>query len=139
MRHSPEELLAVQQTALKTAAELERPLAAVEAQLLALGEALQGPDVRAVDRAAADLHLALASAVDHFGRAARTGGVPAPLRHRLALASGRVAAQREALARATASLDRAIDVLLPRMAAPALYSATGGSDRHGRPGGSVLA
>jgi hypothetical protein len=31
----------------------------------------------------------------------------------LALASARVAAQRQALARATASLDRAIDVLLP--------------------------
>ncbi|MFY8087231.1 MAG: hypothetical protein ACOVOG_08430, partial [Rubrivivax sp.] len=55
--------------------ELERPLAALEAQLLALGSALHQQDVSAVDRAAADLHLALASAVDHFARAARSGGV----------------------------------------------------------------
>ncbi len=67
-----------------------------------------------VDRAAAELHRALAAAVDHFSRAARSGGVPPALRQRLALASGQVAAQREALARATASLDRAIDVLMPR-------------------------
>jgi hypothetical protein len=53
--------------------ELERPLAAVEHQLLALGEALQQHDSAAVDRVAADLHTALAAAVDHFARAARSG------------------------------------------------------------------
>lgn len=115
--------------------ELERPLAVLEAQLLALGSALHQQDVSAVDRAAADLHLALASAVEHFARAARGGGVPPHLRHRLALASGRVAAQREALARATASLDRAIDVLMPRVAVPSLYSAVGGSSRPSHSGG----
>jgi hypothetical protein len=115
--------------------ELEGPLAAVEHQLLALGDALQQHDSAAVDRAAADLHTALAAAVDHFARAARSGGVPAPLRHRLALASGRVAAQREALARATASLDRAIDVLMPRAPAPSLYSAVGNNSRSAHTGG----
>ena len=133
---TPEERSAVQQ-----AAELERPLLAVEDCLAALGVALRQQDVLAVDRVAAQLHAALASAVDHFGRAARSGRVPLPLRQRLALASGQVAAQREALARATASLDRAIDVLMPRHAvAPAsLYSASGGADRVSAGGGPLLA
>ena len=134
MIQSPQELKAVQ-----LAAALEPPLKAVEDQLLALGQALHQQDVAAVDQAASSLHLALAAAVDHFGRAARNGGVPAPLRHRLALASGQVAAQREALARATASLDRAMDVLIPRLAPSALYSAAGGSERHSPAGGGLLA
>ena len=134
MIHSPQEVKAVQ-----TADSLEQPLKALEDQLVALGLALHQQDVAAVDQAASRLHLALAAAVDHFGRAARTGGVPAPLRHRLALASGQVAAQREALARATASLDRAIDVLIPRLAPGALYSAVGGSERHSPSGGGLLA
>ena len=134
MIHTAQELQAVQQ-----AAALETPLKAVEAQLVALGLALHSQDAAAVDDAASGLHLALAAAVDHFGRAARSGGVPAPLRHRLALASGQVAAQREALARATASLDRAIDVLIPRLAPSSLYSAAGGSERHSPSGGGLLA
>ena len=134
MIHTPQELKAVQ-----LAAALEPPLKAVEDQLLALGLALHQQDVAAVDQAATRLHLALAAAVDHFGRAARSGGVPAPLRQRLALASGQVAAQREALARATASLDRAMDVLIPPLAAHALYSAGGSSDRHNPAGGGLLA
>ncbi len=134
MIHPPQELKTAQ-----LAAALEPPLKAVEDQLLALGLALHQQDVVAVDQAASGLHLALAAAVDHFGRAARSGGVPAPLRQRLALASGQVAAQREALARATASLDRAMDVLIPRLAPSALYSAGGGSDRHSPAGGGLLA
>jgi predicted negative regulator of RcsB-dependent stress response len=134
MIHSPQELAAVQD-----AAALERPLKAVEDQLVALGLALHQQNAGAVDEAAAALHQALARAVDHFGRAARSGGVPAPLRMRLAHASGQVAAQREALARATASLDRAIDVLIPRMAPANLYSAGGGNERQSLPGGGLLA
>ena len=97
---------------------LELPLQAVEAQLAALALALQRQDGGAVDGAAAALHQALAAAVAHFALAARSGGVPAPLRQRLALAGGQVAAQRAALARATASLDRAMDVLMPSVAGP---------------------
>jgi hypothetical protein len=127
--------------ALQLAADLERPLQAVEDQLTALALALHRHDAEAVDCAAAALHQALAAAVDHFSRAARSGGVPPVLRRRLALAGGQVAAQREALARATASLDRAIDVLLPRPAqAPAgLYSAAGAADRSALPGSGLLA
>ncbi len=135
MMQSTPERAAVQATA-----ALEQPLKAVEDQLQALNAALHRHDVPALDEAAAGLHLALAAAVDHFGRAARAGGVPAPLRQRLAHAGGQVAAQREALARATASLDRAIDVLMPRLASPVgLYSAAGGSDRQPHTGGSLLA
>ena len=138
MMHTPQEHRALQQ-----ASELERPLLAVEDCLSALASALHRQDMQAVDRVAADLHAALAAAVDHFGRAARSGGVPPPLRHRLAQASGQVAAQREALARATASLDRAIDVLIPRPLAGAgvlgLYSANGAADRGGMPAGGLLA
>jgi hypothetical protein len=120
-----------------TGNELELPLRAVEDRLTALGLELREPDAAGVDRAAAELHTALALAIEHFARAARAGGVPAPLRRRLALAGGQVAAQREALARATASLDRAIDVLLPGLAAPGVYSADGAGRRAGS--GSLLA
>jgi hypothetical protein len=137
MRHTVLEMESVTQAA-ANAALLERPLQAVEEQLVALGSALHRQDVAAVDAAAAQLHMALAAAVDHFTLAARQGGVPAPLRQRLAQASGQVAAQREALARATASLDRAIDVLIPRSAPANLYSAYGATERHGG-GGSLLA
>ena len=44
-------------------------------------------------------------------------------------AGGVVAAQRESLARATAALDRAMDVLMPRQAAP-LYGAGGAAARN---------
>ncbi len=134
MTDAPEERRTLQQ-----ACELERPLAAVEMQLGALALALTQQDVEALDHAASGLHVALAAAVEQFTRAARNGGVPLPLRQRLALAGGQVAAQRVALARATASLDRAMDVLLPRQAATGLYSAAGGPERQSSQGGSLLA
>src|SRR3990167_7418085 len=93
---------------------LEETLAAVETRLAALGEALLARDAAAIDSHATELHRALARAVDHFTSAARSGTVPPTLRRRLASASGQVAAQRESLARATAALDRAIEVLMPR-------------------------
>ena len=135
-----QEQLAVRD-ATQQAAELERPLQAVEAALSALSLALHRQDAAGVDLVAAQLHAALAAAVDHFSRAARSGGVPMQLRRRLAMASGQVAAQREALARATASLDRAMDVLLPGATVPAsgLYGAHGGADRNPHSGGPLLA
>jgi hypothetical protein len=132
---------ATEMLALKRAAELETPLAAVETRLAALGAALYRHDAQAIETEAAELHRALAAAVDHFSRAARSGGVPPPLRQRLALASGQVAAQREALARATAALDRAIDVLLPGTPAGSgghVYAVGGNADRNGT-SGSLLA
>jgi hypothetical protein len=116
---------------------LELTLSAVEDRLMSLGAALQARDLSSIDLHASELHRALSNAVDHFSRAARNGPVPAALRRRLASASGTVAAQRESLARATAALDRAIDVLLPREA-PAVYGVHGGVQRSGRTG-SLLA
>jgi len=134
MINSHYELQAVKQTL-----DLERPLQAVEDRLGALADALQRQDPDALDRVAAELHAALAAAVGDFALAARTGGVPPELRQRLALAGGQVVVQREALARATASLDRAIDVLIPRFSPAGLYSAAGSSDRGAASGGSLLA
>ena len=119
------------------AAPLEPALAAVELRLAALGDALRARDSAGIDLHASELHRALAQAVEHFARAAQHGQVPALLRHRLALASGQVAAQRESLARATAALDRAIDVLLPRDSA-AVYSTLGSAERNPH-GGSLQA
>ncbi len=113
---------------MSAAHDLEARLGDVEQGLAALGNALRGRDPSAVDLHAAELHKALASAVNQFSVAARSGPLPRDLRLRLAQASGQVAAQRESLARATAALDRAIDVLLPRESA-AVYGAHGGPDR----------
>jgi hypothetical protein len=117
--------------------ELETTLAAVETQLASLGESMRANDPVAIDHHASELHRALTRAVDHFSRAARSGPVPSPLRERLKLAGGLVATQRESLARATAALDRAMDVLMPRDRAAAVYSA-GGTDR-GLRGGVIQA
>jgi len=108
--------------------ELEIRLAAVESRLAALADALRARDPVAIDLQAGELHRALAAAVSHFSHAARSGPVPPALRDRLAQASGQVVAQRESLARATAALDRALDVLLPREGA-GLYSIYGAADR----------
>lgn len=117
---------------------LEVTLADVESRLVALGAALRARDVAAIDLHAGELHRALADAVEQFTSAARIGPVPTALRTRLASASGQVAAQRESLARATAALDRAIDVLLPRDAGT-LYSSWGSTDRGGLRGGAIQA
>jgi len=116
-----------------TESPLEAALSAVEMRLAALGEALRARDAAGIDVHARELQRSLASAVERFTRAARSGTVPANLRLRLAQASGQVAAQREALARATAALDIAIDVLLPREGS-SLYSTQGGAARAARTG-----
>ena len=120
-------------------AELEEGLSAVESRLAALGNALRSRDPAGIDLHAAELHRALASAVGQFSVAAKSGRVPADLRTRLAAASGQVAAQRESLARATAALDRAIDVLLPQRDSGSLYSAYGAPERGVFNGGVISA
>ncbi len=91
-----------------------------------LADSLRERDVQAIEQQAQELHRALARAVECFMHAARHGGVPEPMRLRLARASAQLARQREALARATAALDRAIEVLMPG-ASPAgkVYTASG--------------
>jgi hypothetical protein len=118
--------------------DLEISLGAVEQHLSALGMALCVRDTLGIERHASELHRALAAAVERFAQAARHGSLPPVLRERLASTSGLVAAQRESLARATAALDRAIDVLMPAHGS-GLYSHAGGSARGAALGGSVQA
>jgi hypothetical protein len=116
-----------EQGALRQATDLESALAAVEARLAELGDALKLRDAEATEAASVALHRALSTAVDHSGQAARNGGMPPALRRRLAMAGGQVAALRESIARASVSLDKAIEILLPQ-AAPAqspVYGAQG--------------
>jgi hypothetical protein len=112
---------------------LEGAIASIEQRLAALGAALRDRDERAIESHAHELHRALASAVQRFSQAARQpGGVSPQLRRRLMAASGQVAAQRESLARATAALDRAIDVLMPASMPAAAYAPHGGLARPAR-------
>jgi hypothetical protein len=64
--------------------------------------------------------------------------VPAALRNRLVRAGGLLAAQRETLARGNASLDRALDVLIPSEPT-GLYGAGGKAERRSLGGGSYQA
>ena len=109
---------------------LDDAVGAIEHRLHALSGALCDREAAAIEFHSQALHQALAAAIQRFAGAARQpGGVPPALRQRLALAGGQVAAQRESLARATAALDRAIDVLMPSPAGTAGYAAHGGIDR----------
>ncbi|MCW7540518.1 hypothetical protein OOT46_22085 [Aquabacterium sp. A7-Y] len=110
--------------------ELEPVVQAVEARLHALGLALLARDSAAVEQSASELHRALTHAVDTFRLAARNGAIPPALRQRLVSATGQVAAQRESLARATAALDRAMDVLMPRPQ-EVVYGGQPGSSTYG--------
>jgi hypothetical protein len=113
-------------------AELEESIATLESRLQALGEALGVHRAETVAAEAAELQRALALAVERLRRSARAGHLTPQLRQRLALASGQVAAQRESLARASAALDRALDVLLPSPDPQVAYSAAGLSERQAR-------
>lgn len=126
--------------------DLEPVVDAVELRLATLAQALRERDTEAVELQASELHGALANAVQCFMHVAQHGGVPDAMRRRLARASAAVARQRESLSRATAALDRAIDVLMPMPhgaaaaaaanAATAIYGATGTSVK--RASGAIL-
>ena len=117
-------------------AELEPLVAAVEQGLLNLTASLRGRDALRIEQSATALHQALGEAVQACVQAARLGLLPEPLRRRLASASAQLARRRESLSRATAALDRAIDVLMPG-AQPAgrIYRANGLAEPLRRPGG----
>lgn len=128
MPHATPEARALHQAA---QADLEAMLGEIDRHLDGMSEALRLRDLGAIENHAHHLHMALARAVDGFTLASRGGNLPLTLRSRLAVASGKVAAQRESLARATSALDRAIDVLMPRETAPVVYG--GRSGAWGRP------
>jgi hypothetical protein len=109
--------------------EIDACVAEVESRLRALGEALRLHRAEAVEAEAAELQRALAAAMGPLLRSTGARALSLQLRQRLVLAGGHVAAQRESLARASAAVDRAIDVLLPSAAPRVAYSATGVSER----------
>jgi ABC-type transporter Mla subunit MlaD len=108
---------------------LEATLSLVEGHLASLNTALCERNLDAIGQHGHDLQRALTQAVDRFSLAAKQGSVPEALRRRLAHASATVAAQRESLARATAALDRAIDVLMPRPGTGGVYARDGSTER----------
>lgn len=123
---------------MKVDPQLDAALARVETHLAALGDALGGHGADALAGQAAELQRALAAALPLLRRGAREGRLSPPLRERLALAAGRVAAQREALARAGAALDRGLELLLPGAVSDSAY-ASAGTGRPAARGGSLQA
>lgn len=101
----------------------EAALLRLEQQLEALQAALGTRDGAAIQQQAAAVQQALTQLIEQRTGAARHDAAPA-MRQRLARAVAQVGAQRDALARAGAALDRAIAVLVPG-AGEAIYSARG--------------
>jgi hypothetical protein len=109
---------------------LEVSLSAVEQAIAVLGHTLTQPDIAAVEAASTSLHDAMRAAMTQFAQVARGGKMPASLRTRFALANGQIAAQREALIRATSLVEQNLEILIPRpMAETSVYSASGASQR----------
>jgi hypothetical protein len=112
------------------ASEPEASLAAVELAIATLGQALATTDIAAVEAASTALHDTMRAAMNQFAQLARRGTMPAALRKRFAIANGQIAAQREALIRASTRVEQNLEILIPRpMAETSVYSATGASQR----------
>ena len=88
----------------------DAPLAAVEACLDALAQALHIDDVDRLAHCCVQLQRAVAAVV---GSRRDGAALPDALRERLVLARGQIAGQRESVARASAAANRAAAVLMP--------------------------
>jgi len=107
---------------------LEALIQALEERLKALAQAMHERDSAAIAEGAARLQRSLQQAMTVLSSAAaQGGGLPHGLQPRLARLQGAVAAQRESLARASAAVQRAMNVLVP--AAPALVYAAPDASR----------
>jgi hypothetical protein len=112
------------------ASGLEVSLAAVELAIATLGQTLTQQDIAAVEAASTTLHDAMRAAMTQFAQVARRGTMPIALRTRFALANGQIAAQREALIRASALVEQNLEILIPRpLAETSVYSASGAAQR----------
>ena len=110
--------------------ELDVSLAAVELAIATLGQTLAQTYITAIEAASAALHEAMRTAMNQFAQLARRGAMPVALRTRFAIANGQIAAQREALFRATSRVEKNLEILIPRpMAQTSVYSASGASGR----------
>ena len=107
---------------------LDDVFATLEAPIAALGAALRERDAAALEAHAAALHEALAAALPRLA-ATPASAIPAPLRQRLASIGARVGAQREAVARDNAAIERALSVLMPTASPAAVYGTRGQSER----------
>jgi hypothetical protein len=109
----------------------------LESQMLGLREALKSGDAATLDRATEQFKASLLAARRSLltGSTLRTAAL-APHQERLRLATVELRTQREALARAAASVDRAALVLMP--GTEAAYDAQGLGTRP-QPHGSVIA
>ena len=109
---------------------LEVSLSTVEQAIATLGQTLTQRDIAAVEAASTSLHEAMRAAMTQFAQVARSGKMPVSLRTRFALANGQIAAQRDALIRATSLVEQNLEILIPRpMAETSVYSASGASQR----------
>ena len=109
---------------------LDESIAQIEAQVAALSAALRDRDAGALETAAQTLQRTLAASIQRFATVARSaGGVPLPMKRRIALISSQVSAQREQLARGSAALERAMGVLAAGAAHQGSYGQSGQADR----------
>ncbi len=109
---------------------LDEAISQIEAQVAALGAALRERDASALESATQTLQRTLAASIQRFAAVARSaGGVPLPMKRRIALINGQVSAQREQLARGSAALERAMGVLAAGAAHQATYGQAGQAER----------
>lgn len=108
----------------------------LEAALSLVQQALTQRDALQLELYSSQVQRLMASALAE----AREQPLAQPLRHRLAQAGARLAAQREALFRATTALDRAIDTLMPAEISPVgIYGESGRSLRQRSSGDTLIA
>ncbi len=109
---------------------LEVSLSAVELAIATFGQTLTQRDIAAVEAASTALHDAMRAAMTQFAQVARSGKMPVALRTRFAMANAQIAAQREALVRATSLVEQHLEILIPRpLAQTSVYTASGASQR----------
>jgi hypothetical protein len=101
--------------------DLTPHIAAIEAQLGVLDEALVAQDAQTIESGSQALHRSLAEAMAAFRHAGPDSLTP-QLRHRLLLAQARVMGQQSTVTRAAHSIDRTLSMLLPQEAS-STYSA----------------
>lgn len=107
----------------RLAQPLEALIQALEDQLQSLAQAMRERDSAAIAAGAARLQRSLQQAMTVLSSATAQGAdLPHGLQPRLARLQGAVAAQRESLARASAAVQRAMNVLMPA-APPLVYAA----------------
>ena len=110
------------------ALDLSAHMADIEQRLVDLDAALVSGDTGAVERVGQQLQRSLADSLAAFRHATHEGKIPLShdLRQRLTLAQARIRGQQALAYRAGASIERTLNILLPREDVPT-YGALGQS------------